>query len=79
MRRLFLCLPFLANPALAEVDIRQLVIDTARASSCVITEDIADATCPRNFAAGLRLIPLPKATQHRFPRPSRRASLRSRP
>lgn len=46
MRRLTLVLACLASPAMAEIDVRQLVIDTARASNCVITEAIAEATFP---------------------------------
>lgn len=46
MQRLILVLACLATPAMAEIDVRQLVIDTARASNCVITEAIADATFP---------------------------------
>ena len=42
------CLPFLllATPALAEVDIRQIVIDAARTSDCMLTEETAEATFP---------------------------------
>lgn len=46
MRRLSLCLLCLASPALAETNVRQAVIDVAKASNCIITEDIAEASFP---------------------------------
>ncbi len=33
-----------ASPVLAEIEARQLVIDTVRASDCIIAEEIAEAT-----------------------------------
>lgn len=47
MRRLALFLASLASPAIAEVDIRGLVIEVARASDCMITEEIAETTFPQ--------------------------------
>lgn len=47
MRPLLPVLLCLANPVLAETDVRQLVIETARASNCVITNEIAETTFPQ--------------------------------
>lgn len=47
MRRLCLLLLWLANPAFAETDIRGLLVEVARASNCVITEEIAETTFPQ--------------------------------
>ncbi|HMS95832.1 MAG TPA: hypothetical protein PKA03_11545, partial [Tabrizicola sp.] len=47
MRCLSLSLLLLATPALAEVDVRQAVIDVASASNCVITEAIAEDSFPK--------------------------------
>lgn len=46
MRLVVLPLFFIAAPAFAETDIRQLVIDTALANNCQLTDAIAEATFP---------------------------------
>lgn len=46
MRYLLASLAVLASPALAEVDVRQAVIDLALASNCVITDATAEASFP---------------------------------
>lgn len=46
MRLACLSVLLLATPALAETDIRQLVIDTASGAGCVLTVDLAEATFP---------------------------------
>ena len=47
MRRLLAVLALLASPAVAETDVRAAVIDVAKASDCMITEEIADASFPK--------------------------------
>ena len=47
MRLSLLPLCLLAAPAFAETDVRQLLIDHAKANGCALTEDYAEATFPK--------------------------------